>query len=324
VRGLSGFDVALAHQSTCATGLVAAGFSAPIALVFHASALRELRFLRAQLPVRRRIGLYGLDPFLACFERLSVGKAASILALSEFSKNLIEADHPQSARRIIRVTGGVDVERFSPGEGQVAARRRLGVAAEVPLLVTARRLEPRMGLESLLEATDRLRNSHPGLQLAIIGSGSLAAQLRARARELGIAAAVDFLGRVPDAELVDWYRAADLFVLPTVAYEGFGMVTVEALAAGTPVVGTGVGATPELLAPLDPALIARTADAGGLADAIAAALRRSGPDLREASRAYACASYAWSHVIDAWEQALVATSRNRLRAELPATQAARG
>ena len=74
-----------------------------------------------------------------------------------------------------------------------------------------------------------------------------------------------------ESELRDWYRAADLVVLPTVAYEGFGMVTAEALATGTPVVGTPVGATPELLEPLDPRLVA----AGSDPDALAAAIRNA-------------------------------------------------
>ena len=304
VRGLAPFDVALAHQSTSAAGLVAAGFSAPIPLVYHASALRELRFLRTRLPRRKHLATYGLEPFLAWFERLSIARAASILVLSEFSSGLIEADHPLARGRIARVSGGVDVDRFSPGDGQAAARGRLGVGAGARLLVTARRLEPRMGLEELLEAVSTLRRSQPDIRLVVVGSGSLEHQLRLRARELGLTSAVELRGRVSDDELVDWYRAADLFVLPTVAYEGFGMVTVEALAAGTPVVGTPVGATPELLAPLDPRLIAASPDAQGLADAIESALTRVGPSLRSACRAYASETFAWARVLETWERAL--------------------
>jgi glycosyltransferase involved in cell wall biosynthesis len=307
-RGLRSCDVALVHQSTCAAGLVAAGFEAPIALVFHASALRELRFLRTRLSGAKRLGTYGLEPFLTWFERLSLERATSVLVLSEFSRGLIEADHPAISSRITRVSGGVDVDRFTPGDGTLPARDRLGIRPDGALLVTARRLEPRMGLEQLLEAVRIARRGGVDLRLAVIGSGSLERRLQALAVDLGLGDVVDLRGRVPDAELVDWYRAADLFVLPTIAYEGFGMVTVEALASGVPVVGTPVGATPELLEPLDKRLIAQTADAEGLAAAIRTALQIAGPELRTACREYACAEFAWPRVMDAWEQALETTS----------------
>jgi glycosyltransferase involved in cell wall biosynthesis len=307
VRRDSSYDVALVHQSTCAAGLVAAGFEAPISLVFHASAVRELRFLRTRLSAAKRLGTYGLEPFLSWFERISLERATSVLVLSEFSRSLIEADHPAIAGRITCVSGGVDIARFDPGDGLRPARDRLGIRPDGTLLVTARRLEPRMGLEQLLEAMHIARSDGLDVRLAVIGSGSLERPLRKLAVELGLGDVVDFRGRVPDAELVDWYRAADLFVLPTIAYEGFGMVTVEALASGVPVVGTPVGATPELLEPLDKRLIARTADAEGLAEAIRAALRLAGPGLRTACREYACAEFAWSRVMDAWEKALEAT-----------------
>ncbi len=324
VRGLGSYDVALVHQSTCAAGLVAAGFDAPMALVFHASALRELRFLRTRLSGAKRLGTYGLEPFLAWFERLSLERATSVLVLSEFSRGLIETDHPGIASRITRVSGGVDIDRFTPGDGLQSARDRLGIESDGTLLVTARRLEPRMGLEQLLEAVRIARSDGIDLRLAVIGSGILERTLRSLAVRLGLGNVVSFRGRVPDTELVDWYRAADLFVLPTIAYEGFGMVTVEALASGTPVVGTPVGATPELLGPLDKRLIAQTAEAGDLATTIGAALRLAGPDLRSACREYACAEFAWPRVMDAWEKALETTSGTSALSESRLTVCAAG
>ena len=318
VRRDSSYDVALVHQSTCAAGLIAAGFEAPISLVFHASALRELRFLRTRLRGAARLSTYGLDPFLSWFERISLQRAASVLVLSEFSRGLIETDHPEIADRISQVSGGVDIDRFDPGDGLLPARQRLGIRSDGMLLVTARRLEPRMGLEQLLSAVRIAREDGLDLRLAVIGSGSLERSLQALAVDLGIGDVVDLRGRVPDAELIDWYRAADLFVLPTIAYEGFGMVTVEALAAGVPVVGTPVGATPELLAPLDERLIAGTADAAGLAAAIRNVLPVAREELRAACRAYACAEFAWPRVMDAWEQALETTAGSSLGASRPA------
>ena len=114
-----------------------------------------------------------------------------------------------------------------------------------------------------------------------------------------------FVGRVAEDALPDWYRAADLFVLPTVAYEGFGMATVEALASGTPVVGTPAGATPELLEPLDPRLVAAGSDPDSLAVAIRDALAFIDDDFRDRCRDYAVARFGWDRVTRTWEEELV-------------------
>jgi glycosyltransferase involved in cell wall biosynthesis len=160
-----------------------------------------------------------------------------------------------------------------------------------------------MGVENLVAALRHIRARVPA-RLAVAGTGPLLEELRRQAAGLGLGDAVRFLGRVPDGELVDWYRAADVFVLPTVAYEGFGMVTPEALATGTPVVGTPVGATPELLEPLDPRLVAAGTAPVELAEAVLGALDRSTPELRRRCRDYACERYAWGSVMGAWETAL--------------------
>jgi glycosyltransferase involved in cell wall biosynthesis len=149
--------------------------------------------------------------------------------------------------------------------------------------------------------------------LAMVGTGSLEERLRRLSSNLGLEGRVRFVGQVLDDELRDWYRAADLFVLPTVAYEGFGMATVEALASGTPVVGTPVGATPELLRPLNPRLVARNLEPEVLAATIAEALDLSEPQFRRRCREYACTNFAWDKVIVDWEHELESAASLNLR-----------
>ena len=123
------------------------------------------------------------------------------------------------------------------------------------------------GSKHLLEAMVRL--GHRDHRLIVVGDGTLRPALEQQSRELGLAGRVRFAGLVDESALRDWYRAADVVVLPTIAYEGFGLATAEALACGTAVVGTPVGATPELLAPLDPRLLATgttPAELGGAVD----------------------------------------------------------
>jgi glycosyltransferase involved in cell wall biosynthesis len=161
-----------------------------------------------------------------------------------------------------------------------------------------------MGLELLLHAFARVEGR--GL-LVIAGTGPLDSSLRKLANELGVAPQVRFLGSVSDAELVDWYGAADLFVLPTVAYEGFGMATAEALATGLPVVGTPVGATPELLEPLDASFVSGGTEPDAIAATLVLNLDRTGGELRRRCREYAVERLSWDVVIPGWEAALEET-----------------
>lgn len=292
------FDLVVAHQTTGALGALAAATGAPLALVYHASAVRELRFLRRRLKRGPQLlATYPLEPLLLSAEHIAMARAARILVLSEFSSSLIDEDHPQHADRVVRVLGGVDVDRFAP---LADARERLALSPRTPLLVTARRLEPRMGIDQLLRALVHM----PDVKLAVIGTGASERRLRQLAEALGVAARTQFVGRVPDAQLRTWYAAADVVVLPTTAYEGFGLVTAEALACGTPVVATPVGASPELLRPLDPRLVASGASGEALAAAIVQALSANGTELRTRCREYAVRRYAWETVIPKWETAL--------------------
>jgi glycosyltransferase involved in cell wall biosynthesis len=307
--GASSFDLFVAHGPTNGFGLVTSRLKVPLALVYHPSPAREARFVGAHLPLgRERLAALALAAPLALYERSTIARSDEIIVLSEYSRRLVVGDHPHATSKVRRLSGGVDTASFSPGD-QGAARARLGIPTDRRLLVTVRRLEPRMGIEELLRALDRLR----GLHLAVVGEGMLAAALRRIAEELGLADRVHFAGLVSEPELVDWYRAADLFVLPTIAYEGFGLVTVEALACGTPVVGTPIGATPELLTPFDPRFVAPALDAESLANAVSDALGLVSPELRARCRRYASERFSWERVVADWEEAFVETSKRRRR-----------
>jgi len=237
-------------------------------------------------------------------ERTALRRADGILVLSEFSRSLVLDGHPDADARVHVVGGGVDTDLFCPARNREALRQRLGLQADQAILLTARRLVSRMGVEMLLDAFCDLRTHNEDVRLIIVGDGELRAQLELRRDRLALNGAVTFLGRISDAALQDWYRAADLFVLPTLAYEGFGMVTAEALACGTPVVGTRAGATSEILAQLDEGLLADRADASSLASAIDRALASSDAAFRARCHEYAKLHLDWDHVMARWEAPL--------------------
>jgi glycosyltransferase involved in cell wall biosynthesis len=313
--GRRDFDVVLSHHVGCTTAAKSLRSSAPHTLVFHASPQREASHRRANgLALGERIRSLCVEPLLYLQERYALKHADRILVLSEFSRGLVLEADARAAERIEVVGGGVDTHRFSPAGDRQALRDRLGVAREQKLLVSARRLVSRMGLEMLLRAFCQLHDGDERTRLAIIGEGELLGSLESQREQLGLRGSVRFVGRVSDAELRDWYCAADVFVLPTVAYEGFGMVTAEALACGTPVVGTPVGATAEVLAPLDSAMLAAEASAPALALALRSTLARASEDTRAACRAYAQERLGWERVLDRWEDALAGTIERQARA----------
>lgn len=282
----------------------------PILHQFHASPTAEWEYNAGStsrhleggpLQRLRPAALRGYGAAMWRAERRVIRQAAAVTALSEFSRGIIAERHPDALARLTLVPGGVDTDRFRPSADRAALRERLGWHPDDRVLLTVRRLAPRMGVSVLLRALARLAPDHPRLRLVVVGDGFLRPDLEAESAELGMAGRAEFRGRVDDQTLEDLYRAADLFVLPTQAYEGFGMVTLEALAAGTPVVATPAGASPEILRPLDPALVAGDVGEEALARALGAALERGPQTLRDAARAHAL-TYAWPVVMDRYEE----------------------
>jgi glycosyltransferase involved in cell wall biosynthesis len=123
----------------------------------------------------------------------------------------------------------------------------MGLPEDKFILFTVRNLVPRMGLENLISAFEIVQNGRRDLLLVIGGEGPLEMALREQVRSYGVEDFVRFVGYIPDENLPSYYQMADLFILPTSELEGFGLVTVEALASGLPVLGTPVGGTREIL-----------------------------------------------------------------------------
>ena len=129
-------------------------------------------------------------------------------------------------------------DRFRPGNGS-ALRHRLGLAA-ARVLLTVARVEGHKGCDTVLRALPRVLRRVPDIRYLVAGEGQDLPRLRALADRLGVTRAVVFAGPVPDRDLPDYYNACDLFVMPS-RREGFGIVFVEALACGKPVVAGNAG-----------------------------------------------------------------------------------
>jgi glycogen synthase len=227
-------------------------------------------------------------------ERAVYRRADRLIVLSRaFGDELVQG-YGVDARRVRVVPGGVDVARFAAAPEQGVARLVLGWPKDRPIVLCVRRLVRRMGLEHLIDAVVTLRREVPEVLVVIAGRGPLETELRERIADTGLQDHVRLLGSIPDDLLPAAYGAADLTVVPTVALEGFGLIAVESLAAGTPVLVTPVGGLPEVVAGLDRGLILDGTGVEPLARGLSEALRGARPlPAPETCRAYVESHFSW-------------------------------
>jgi glycosyltransferase involved in cell wall biosynthesis/SAM-dependent methyltransferase len=316
----AGADVLHLHQPVAGYGalLAPAARRVPRLYSFYSPAPLEYRSRRGMTGhhLGGRTGDLGVA-LLWMIERACLRRADLIHVLSDFSAEQLWKLYRVPRDRIVTIPGAAATERFRPAWDREAVRHALGLPAGRPVLITVRNLEARMGLDLLLRALAIVRLQAPGVLLLIGGAGSLRPELEALVRGLELDEHVRFLGFIPDESLPLYYQAADLFVLPTRALEGFGLVTVEALACGTPVLGTAVGATPEILLPLSPSLVFRGLAPEVMAEDIRRFLEAKERDpeaaaaLRRACRRHAEAHYGWDRAISSLEQALARVAGRR-------------
>lgn len=178
-------------------------------------------------------------------------RSERIIVLSRFTADKIANTYGIRDDRIATIPGGIDLVRFSPAALRDDIRNRHSLPPSRFILFTVRNLVARMGLENLVAAMKEIIKSVPEAFLVIGGTGPLRETLLQMIETFQLSNHVRLCGFIPEGDLPDYYRAADLFVLPTVELEGFGLVTLEALACGTPVLGTPIGGTSEILGELD-------------------------------------------------------------------------
>ncbi|MGD9891493.1 MAG: glycosyltransferase [Dehalococcoidia bacterium] len=175
-------------------------------------------------------------------ERAVVATADRIVVASTHEKGQLIRLYGAADQRVAVIPCGVNLDRFRP-QDKASARAALGLPQERDIvLFVAARLEPLKGLEILIDAVAELEDSTP--DLVIVGgdqrASSYVAGLKTQAERAGLGDRVRFAGAVAQESLPDYYSAADVCVVPSY-YESFGLVALEAMACGTPVIASRVG-----------------------------------------------------------------------------------
>ena len=178
---------------------------------------------------------------------LATGADGIVAFTPDEQESLVEMYGARS-ERIHIAPGGVDLERFQP-QDMLAARRRLGLPLDDQMVLYVGRLDPFKGPHILLRAFSMLRSTKAVRLVFVGGEGEddpEALLLKQLAAELGVASQVQWQSAVPQHELVDYYNAADIHAMSSY-HESFGLAALEAMACGTPVVATRVGALRSLV-----------------------------------------------------------------------------
>jgi glycosyltransferase involved in cell wall biosynthesis len=294
------YDVIHAHFPF--QGLAARARRGRYVYTFHAPVWAEAMTDRADRYTWPRALEGAATAGVRAVERAAVAGAAEIVTLSRYTHSRLHELVPARAAAVI--DGGIDSAFFCP-----APQPELGGPPAELLCVG--RLTPSKGVHNLLDALPQLMRRHAAVRLRLAGTGAMLASLRERAAELGLAERIEFLGRLDNLALRTAYRRATICVNPSLHHEGFGLATAEALACATAVVGTPVGATPELLAPIDPGLVARGTSPAALAEAIDRVL--SAPErlaaLGNRGRQRATERWSWTSVVSRYEEVYARVAR---------------
>ena len=295
-RGIH-YDVVHAHYwlSGWVAHLLKHEWETPFVQMFHTTAHRKNAVAR---PDEQESAL-----------RLDIERRLTDLADSLIAANPDERDDLRDLQRtptekVCAIPPGVDLDLFRPLD-RAACRADLGLSAEEPVILFVGRIDPIKGIDTLFEAMQRLVDTaDPIPTLNLVGgetgpdgapTGSLAG-LGDLASEMGLAPRIRFVGSKPQDHLPRWYAAADVVAVPS-RYESFGLVAVEAMACGTPVVASRTGGLAHTVEDGVSGLLVSVGDADALAHALGRVL--GDPALRErlATGARAAAHrYAWPAV----------------------------
>jgi phosphatidyl-myo-inositol dimannoside synthase len=205
------------------------------------------------------------------------GEVDALTYLAEYFRiRMAKALSPEAARRMVKLTPGVDPVVFRPGAGGLQIRHDLGIPADRPVVVCVSRMVARKGQDMLIRAWPKVRSrSGSDPLLMLVGDGPYRASLDRLASQTGVADSVLFTGPVSWDDLPAYYDAGNVFAMPCrtrragLDVEGLGIVYLEASATGLPVIGGDSGGAPEAILDGETGYVVPGRDEDVLADRLA-------------------------------------------------------
>lgn len=207
--------------------------------------------------------------------------------------------------RVVTIANGVDTDRFTPG-ASARLREDFGIPVTAPIVAAAARLDVWKGLEDFIDAAALVHRRRPDARFVIAGGAidgleAYESQLRARAAARGLDGVLSFAGwTYGPAQMPEFYRSIDVFVLPSREAEPFGLVVLEAMASARPVIATAHGGPLEIVVEGETGVLVAPGRADGLASAITRLLEdpARGRAMGDAGRARAVSMYGIARTVD--------------------------
>ncbi|MDX8383045.1 MAG: glycosyltransferase family 4 protein [Ghiorsea sp.] len=284
------FDVVIAEQPFVMWALLKAGCALPRLQVVHSFAFEEFETRYAlSLTFKHRLVITAMRRL----EKRVYCSANKLLVLSCFMQDRLAQFFSVKADKSVVVAGAA--EPFTGLLLKHRQRYRTDLAWHTPTVVTLRNLVPRTGVDLLIQVAAMVKNQGLEMHFVIMGHGALKASMQHMAEALGVADCVEFTGFLAEEEVKKRLLAADVFMVPTRGLEGFGLVTLEANACGTPVLATPIAANRELVPNIVHNQLANRASPQALAEKLVemVAVKLSDDD-RQAIVDDAAQQYPWS------------------------------
>ncbi|MCD6088372.1 glycosyltransferase family 4 protein [Candidatus Bathyarchaeota archaeon] len=197
--------------------------------------------------VGRSQGLHNPDSFLIDgIEWWMTYEAKQVIVCSNSVKWELESHFNLPHDKITVIPNGVEISNFNLNINREEVKRRYGIKPNERIVLFIGRLVPQKGVDTLIKAVPLIIQRHRDIKILIAGDGWSRTYLEELAKSMGLGDHVRFLGFISDWELADLMVAADVLVIPSV-YEPFGIVALEGMAAGTPVVATNIGGLSEII-----------------------------------------------------------------------------
>lgn len=197
--------------------------------------------------VGRAQGLHNSDSLaIDGVEWWSIYEASRVIVTSGSMKSELQNHFHLPQEKIRVIPNAIDLKNYPMSIDKEWVRRRYGVYPNEKLVLCVGRLVPQKGTEYLIRAVPSIVGRHPEAKFIIVGEGWLRGRLEDIARSTGYQWKINFTGFIPDSELTALMMSADVLVVPSI-YEPFGIVALEGMAAGVPVVASQIGGLAEVI-----------------------------------------------------------------------------
>ncbi|MEM2272887.1 MAG: glycosyltransferase family 4 protein [Candidatus Bathyarchaeia archaeon] len=231
------FDIIHAHDWLVAPASISSKhyLGAPLVSTIHST------------EVGRAQGLHSPDSFLIDgFEWWLTYESKRIIVASYAMKSEVEEHFRLPSEKIEVIPNGIDISKYEINVDRNSVKRRLGIDPSERIVLFIGRLVPQKGVEYLIMAAPKIFDQHPEARIIIVGNGWIKDNLWNLAYSTGYSHKITFLGFLSDQDTIELTLSSDVLVVPSV-YEPFGIVALEGMAAGIPVVASNVGGLAEII-----------------------------------------------------------------------------